>query len=356
MMTWWCGLPMAGRRELGPEERMAMRRTARRLFIGGALRTAGALLLGAIPLVGLVLAGSDASHSGELFGVCFLFLCAAMLLGTAEEGFEDGVAVVRAARVGFVECYQRLPAADSTSGDGAAGAATTPVSTLPPTVRRRAKAAGNRFWAGPPSYGPGNLPEGEAFEVLPGTGIAWRVDGMPPRSRIKGFRIETAEHMRSAGTAAECLQPAPGQSGSVRLAGQRELSPEERTELEQHGRRLVAARRWWVILVSGGLSRGLCEIALRRSDWDADLAGKALWIVMWVAVVKVAWWLVPGLRLIRAVQADAQAGRVTIVRGPGREGRCGQSPPDVLREYLPRSQLLWREGNAPAPWRTQPVE
>jgi len=333
--VWSAGLRRSGERELSSQEREEISRLSARSRLRGS-----ALLCPTPFLFTLCLAGLASTGGGETGWTLLLVLVLALLLGTtplllllARDWLREARALARDARSGTVDHFggdlaETRPALQAALGTGGQA----------PYLENGVR------W----------------LEVLPHSGLVWRVNGCRSQTRQTAQRATAADPPPYAAIAAEWVEPADVLGAHGVLLGSRELSAVEEGELKGHLRALTfrpmllsAALCAWLGLVLG--------LAFRTGHLPE---GESLPQFLFLLVITgtALFSLGRSLRLGRKFRQDLRFGRVVIARSrvepvEGAEETEEPPPPALIprltppEEFLPASGALWTRAGKPAPWR-----
>jgi hypothetical protein len=318
---WVAGLPLAGERELTEGERAELlRRAAPRRLFGWASYLAFPLLF-FLFLAGMALATDVSGRPAGTAAVVVMLLMLAsvpLLVVAGRDARYWGMTLPRDARQGTVHRYEgqveQIRGADETIA---------------------------RLWSWkllPPDLGTLTL------EVLPHSGLLWRVNEQPVRRWVRLTATEVADVPEFAGVAAQWLDPVELPVGGTVHVGQRELSAGEQWEIERHARQLKLRPLIPAVLLTlwAGPVLWAC-LATGRWPTGHD-AGSFGLLVLLTATADLM--LVKCLGRARKMGQDILVGRVVIVR----DG----APAESVTEILPVSRIAWTIDGRPASWRTAP--
>ncbi len=337
-MTEWClGLPLVEDKPFGTEEADTLRRESGGWWKRGLLALLAAPTLSALVLILLALHGGRSDVIGTAETVLMVL---AVILGVpcallqARDWLRRGRDLSRDLKAGHIKRFEGLTAEAET---------------------------GNGIWKRLVKIGalPGEDVTRVSIEVLPASGRIYKTEGHLLQPWMTASRTSVADAPEFASIAAQWLQPVAQTAEGEVLAGRRELSDPEKTEIRRHARLLWLRPLPFALFFSIWFFFPLLVLLFRgKLDTSAEWASI---LRAGIGTVASDFFLIRGLLLARKLNRDAASGYVGIIRVEPRIqkptpegfllGKPPSSEPRLTTELLFVSQWTWTYGGRPANWR-----
>lgn len=186
----------------------------------------------------------------------------------------------------------------------------------------------------------------QTLELFAAIGVLWRVNGVEVRRWIRPVLKEVASPPSFAAIAAEWLEPVGKNEESILYGGKRELSENEKRELETFVRRLTTRPTTSSLPISL-LSFGLAAHLYSSHAVEGD---PMFWFFVTGGISNMLLYLFQ-IRQAMRFGDDLKVGYVGIRRIKATDASVLQDSEEPDIEFLPVTGMLWTKSGEPAVWR-----